>query len=453
MSNLVKNEAFTVEIECLCPDGSGICRIDGRAVFVKDALPGERHEIKILKAGRTAVFAKSTRRLVSSPDRIEPDCPYFPRCGGCTLRHVSYECELAAKKQAVDNAFRRIGGLDLVSQEIIGSDKISAYRNKAIYAIGSEGFGFYRSRSHDIIPIRRCALQPDKSDLAADCVFRFMVENGIEAFDERTRRGQIRHVFTRIGFETGQMQITIVSAGGLGTKTKRLIEAIVSEIPDVTSIILNINKTAGNTVLSGDFYTLYGGGTMQDRLCGFDFKLSPLSFYQINPPQAQRLYGAAVDLACEDSPGLVLELYCGAGTISLCLARRAGRVIGAEIVPSAIENAKENAARNGVKNVQFICADAANVAKDFAKEHLTPDVIVVDPPRKGLSPEVIDAMAQMGAKKIVYISCDCATQSRDLKALQEHGYTPQTAKALDMFPRTAHVETVVLLSRVEEQGY
>jgi len=347
----------------------------------------------------------------------------------------------------VNDAFRRIGHLDLVADEIIGSEKISEYRNKAIYAVGKDGFGFYRPRSHEIIPISRCALQPEQADIAAKSVCRFMRENEVAAYDEASRKGLIRHVFTRIAFASAQIQVTVVSAGGLGAKTKNLVGAILEDLPDVTSIVLNINKSAGNTVLSGDFYTLYGSDTIEDRLSSLSFRLSPMSFFQINPPQAERLYNIAVDLACTGSPDLVLDLYCGAGTISLCLAKRAKRVIGAEIVPSAIEDAAANAALNGITNAEFICADAAKVSKDFALQGIKPDVIVVDPPRKGLTEDVITAITQMSPQKIIYISCDPATQSRDLTLFQSLSYPPKTAKAIDMFPRTNHVECVVLMSR------
>lgn len=448
MDELKKNQLHTVDIVSWSSEGSGVCRIGGRAVFVAAAIPGERWVVRILKATKTAVYARGEELLSPSPYRVEPDCPHYRKCGGCALRHVSYEGEKAFKLERVNEAYRRIGGLELHAEEIIGAESVDGYRNKAIYAVG-EGpcRGFFRPRSHDVIPIDRCLIQSEASDRASAAVCDFMAKHGIPAYDELSGKGLVRHVFTRIGLRSAQLQVTVVAAGGFGGKTNALVDAIRVACPECVSIVLNVNRTKGNTVLAGDFYTLWGSDTITDTLCGLDFELSPRSFYQINPVQAEKLYYKALEYASPDGKGLILDLYCGAGTISLCLARGAEKVIGAEIVPEAVENARENAARNGISNAEFICADAGEAAAELLRRGTRPDAVVVDPPRKGLSPEVIDAVCGMEPDRVVYVSCDVATQARDLKMFAERGYKAAKATAVDMFPRTHHVECVALLVR------
>ncbi|MBR4952933.1 MAG: 23S rRNA (uracil(1939)-C(5))-methyltransferase RlmD, partial [Oscillospiraceae bacterium] len=331
--DIQKNQLYEAEIVDYTSEGLGVCRIDGRAVFVKGAVPGEKWTIKILKVTNTAIFAKGEELLVRSPARIESDCPHFGKCGGCALRHVTYEEELRFKLSRVNEAYRRIGGLDLEASEIIGAENTEGYRNKAIFAVGEGGVhGFFRTRSHDIIPIDRCLLQPELADRAAKAVSRFMNEENIPAYNEETGEGYIRHVFTRVGFTSGEAMATIVTARSLGKKTAHLVSILREECPELTSIVLNTNRRRGNTVLDGEFITLWGRSTLRDTLCGLEFELSPRAFYQINPPQAERLYNKALEFAAPEGKGLVLDLYCGAGTISLCLARGADKVIGAEIV-------------------------------------------------------------------------------------------------------------------------
>ena len=451
MENIIelkKNQIYEADIVSWSSDGGGVCRIGGRAVFVPGAIPGERWEVRIVKVTKTAVFGKGEALLSPSPDRVTPDCPYFKKCGGCALRHVSYEAELAFKLERVNEAYKRIGGLSLCADEIIGGKETLRYRNKGIYAIGEGPVkGFFRPRSHDIIPVDDCIIQDKSSNAAAQAVCDFMAENSIPAYDEISGKGLVRHVFTRYGRTSGQLQVTIVAAGGFGGKTTALTEAIRRACPECVSIVLNVNRSKGNTVLSGDFYTLWGKDTITDTLCGLDFDLSPRSFYQINPVQAEKLYYKALEYASPDGKGLILDLYCGAGTISLCLARGCEKVIGAEIVPEAVENAKMNAERNGIKNAEFICADAGEAAAELLKRGTKSDAVVVDPPRKGLSTEVIDAICGMAPERIVYVSCDVSTQARDLKIFAEKGYHATKATAVDMFPRTHHVETVACLTR------
>ncbi|MBO5975629.1 MAG: 23S rRNA (uracil(1939)-C(5))-methyltransferase RlmD [Oscillospiraceae bacterium] len=452
MENIIelkKNQIYETDIVSWSSDGSGVCRIDGRAVFVPGAIPGERWEVRILKLTKTAVFGKGEKLLSPAPCRTEPDCPYFKKCGGCALRHISYEAELDFKLERVNEAFKRIGGLDLEAGEIIGGEDTERYRNKGIYAIGDGPIkGFFRPRSHDIIPVGDCIIQNNASNAAAQAVCDFMAANNISAYDEHSGKGLVRHVFTRYGRSSKELQVTVIAAGGFGGKTSALAEAIRKACPECVSIVLNVNRSKGNTVLAGDFYTLWGKDTISDTLCGLDFQLSPRSFYQINPLQAEKLYYKALEYASPDGKGLILDLYCGAGTISLCLARGCEKVIGAEIVPEAVENAKQNAERNDIKNAEFICGDAGEAAAELLRRGTKPDAVVVDPPRKGLSPEVIDAICGMKPERVVYVSCDVSTQARDLKIFAEKGYLAEKATAVDMFPRTHHVETVVCLKRL-----
>ncbi|MBR5490678.1 MAG: 23S rRNA (uracil(1939)-C(5))-methyltransferase RlmD [Oscillospiraceae bacterium] len=447
---LMKNQIYESSITSWSSEGAGVCRIGGRAVFVPGAIPGERWEIRIVKVTKTAVFGKGETLLSPSPYRIEPDCPHYKKCGGCSLRHVSYDGEMEFKLERVNEAYKRIGGIDLRAGEIIGAEDTLHYRNKAIYAIGQGPVkGFFRPRSHDVVAIDTCLIQDEASDMAAKAVCDFMSENGIAAYDELSGKGLVRHVFTRYGRTSGELQVTVVASGGFGAKTQALAEAIRKACPQCVSIVLNVNRSKGNTVLAGDFYTLWGKDTITDTLCGLDFELSARSFYQINPVQAEKLYYKALEYAAPDGKGLILDLYCGAGTISLCLARGCEKVIGAEIVPEAVENAKENAKRNGIENAEFICADAGEAAAELLRRVTRPDAVVVDPPRKGLAPDVIDSICGMNPQRVVYVSCDVSTQARDLKLFEEKGYVATKATAVDMFPRTSHVETVVLMSRIQ----
>jgi 23S rRNA (uracil1939-C5)-methyltransferase len=454
MAELVKNSIHTVTIDGYTSSGDGVARIEGRAVFVKGGIHGEHCRIKILKVSKTAIYAKIEQLLEISPHRMVPLCPVFGKCGGCALMHMDYGEELSMKQNRVQEAFTRIGGIDLKLDGIIRADCTEGYRNKAIYAVGwADGgirAGFYRPRSHDIVPAEHCLIQADVSARAAGAVLRWMEQTGAAPYDPKTCTGTVRHIFCRSGFASGQAQITIVSSSTRLPKTDLLIRQISSACPEVCSIVLNVNKTRGNTVLAGDFITLWGTDYIEDILCGLRFKLSPRSFYQINHAQAQRLYDKAIEYAELSGRETILDLYCGTGTITLCLARRAGRVIGAEIVESAIADAQANARANNITNAEFICADASAAAEQLQTAGLRPDVVVVDPPRKGLAEDVITTIAAMAPDRVVYVSCDPATLARDLRRFALAGYTAVKAEAVDMFPHTPHVECVTLMSRVEE---
>lgn len=451
MEQLKKNQIHTCEIEAWSSDGAGVARVEGRAVFVPNTIPGETWRVRIVKVTAAAVYGRAELCVVPSPARITPDCPQYARCGGCALRHMDYGKELEFKLQRVNDAFAHIGGLKLRAEEILGAAETEHYRNKAIYAVDAElRPGFFRPRSHDVTAIDRCLIQTEASDRAAHAVCDFCREYGIKAYDEKTGKGLLRHVFTRTAKSSGALQVTVVATGGFGNKTEKLVQAIREACPETVGVILNVNKTRGNTVLAGDFYTLWGSDTISDTLCTQRFELSPMSFYQVNRAQTERLYAKTLEYAAPEGKGTVLDLYCGAGTISLCLARGADHVIGAEIVPAAVENARENASRNGLHNVEFICADAGEAAQMLLQRGVTPDAVVLDPPRKGLSEEVIAAVCGMAPARVVYVSCNVATQARDLKRFAELGYTATAAIAVDLFPRTSHVESIVLLTKLAD---
>ena len=447
----MKNETFTVVIDGYSSEGFGVCRIEGRAVFVPRAIPGERWEIRIVKVTNAAVYARGEVLLEPSPARVPPACPYFGKCGGCDTWHLSYEEELRFKLARVNDALRHIGKQRVQAEEILGSDSVLRYRNKGIFAVadvdGAPAFGFFRERSHSLIPIDDCLIQSELSVRAARCVVSFMRGHGVPAYDEASGKGVVRHVFCREARNGSGAVVCIVAARGFGALTQALVDALREACPELTGIVLNVNKTRGNTVLAGDFYTLWGEASIRDTLCGLSFEIAPQAFFQINPPQAAKLYRRAVDYAAAGEDALVFDLYCGAGTISLCLARAAGRVIGAEIVPEAVENAAANAKRNGIKNVEFLCADAGEAAKTLAERGLRPEVVVVDPPRKGMIDAAIAAVASMAPSRVVYVSCDPATLARDILRFNGFGYALEQATAVDMFPRTCHVETIVLLQR------
>ena len=450
MDELKKNSIYDCEVSGFTSEGLGVCRIGGRAVFVPRALPGELWRVRIVKVTKTAVYGRGEALLRASEERAEPECPAYGKCGGCSMMHMSYSAELKMKLERVNDAFRRIGGLDLTAGEIIPAESPLRYRNKAIFAVGETpagpAFGFFRRGSHELVPVSDCLLQPGEAAACASAVCDFMRERRIPAYNPVSGRGAVRHVFVRRS-RSGAAVCCVVSAEGLGPDTSALPEYLLRRCPSLSGVVLNINRTRGNTVLSGDFYALYGSSELTDTLCGFDFSLSPQSFFQINPPQAEKLYDIAVAHAAPPGTGTVLDLYCGAGTISLCLARGAGHVIGAEIVPEAVENARANAAANGVSNAEFICADAGAAAAELSRRGLRPDAVTVDPPRKGMSREAVLAVCSMEPRRIAYVSCDPATLARDLAIFSSAGYAPLSATAVDMFPRTEHVETVVLLSK------
>ena len=456
MEQLKKNEIFEVEIEAYSSEGSGVARIHGRAVFVPRTIAGERWRIVITKVTASAVYGRALEPVKLSPERREPECGNYLRCGGCSLWHMSYAEELRFKKQRVNDALKHIGQQTVQAESITGSDEIRRYRNKGIYAVrdieGRACKGFFAPRSHELVPVTSCLIQSNIADKAADAVVRFLNDNGIRAYDEKTRRGLVRHVYVRCAVNSSDAVAVIVAGGGFGAKTQKLVEFLRLSCPELTGIVLNVNKSDGNTVLAGSFHTLWGRDTVRDSLGGIVYELAPQAFYQINPPQAERLYKKAVEYA-EPEDKTVLDMYCGAGTISLFLAKSAKRVIGAEIIPEAVENARENARRNGIENAEFICADAFEAAERFLREGVRPEAIVVDPPRRGMDEAAVRSLCGMAPERIVYVSCNPATLARDIKVFASCGYALSRAEAVDMFPRTAHVETVCLLSKLQSKEH
>lgn len=452
MSELHRGDPLQVSIETATIDGSGVARVDGQVVFVPGALPGERCSVRIAHVGRSAVFAQLLSVLTPSVHRVEPDCPYFPRCGGCALRHMDYEQELALKQTHVQSCLTRIGGQTISALPITGAAQTDDYRNKVQFPVqeqdGRPVAGFFSGKTHRVIPVRHCRIQPDCADAIRGAVLAWMEQYHIRAYDEQTHTGYIRHIYIRFGAESGQILVCIVANCAQLPKKKQLVAALLAAEPGITTIVFSPNTKKGNTVLGTEFHPLYGDGTITDTLCGLQFRLSAPAFYQVNHAQAERLYEKAVQLAGLTGNETVLDLYCGTGTITLCLARHAKKAIGVEIVPQAIEDAKFNAAQNGMENAEFFCMDAGQAAKMLADRRTRPNVIVVDPPRKGVSADVIEAIGTMAPQRVVYVSCDPATLARDLKLLTAAGYTLQTAEAFDLFPRCAHVETVCLLSKL-----
>ena len=446
-----KNDVLPLTIESIGLNGEGIAHLEGQVVFVSGGLPGEVCEVQLLKVGRSAIWGKALRVPCPSPDREMPDCPYYPKCGGCQFRHMTYAAELEAKRRRVEDALRRIGGLDLPISVILGTKNTDRYRNKVQLPISSgpagPKIGFFRARSHDVVDVADCLLQPETASALAQALREWMGTYQVPAYEERAHQGLLRHLFLRFS-RTGVLCCLVANGESLPHE-KELVDALRAAAPGLTGVVLSVNRERTNVVLGQSYRTLWGEDFLDDTLCGLTFRISVPSFYQVNRDQCEVLYQKAVELAGLTGRETVLDLYCGIGTISLVMARQAGRVVGAEIVPAAVEDARDNARRNGITNAEFFCGDAADAAQRFAGEGLRPDVICVDPPRKGLAPAVIDAMVQMAPTRIVYVSCDPATLARDLARLSAQGYRPRQALAVDMFPRTAHVETVVLLSKGE----
>ncbi len=445
---LEKNKIYRARIEGYTSEGLGVARIDGQAVFVHRALRGEDCDVLLLKVLKNAAFGKAVKVCEPSSHRVEPDCPYYGKCGGCDFRHMDREEELYAKKTRVQDALRRIGGSDVQVEEILAGERLH-YRNKSQFPIAADGtVGFYKARSHQVIPVENCLLQKVDTNNVQLKFDRYIKLYNVSCYDERTRQGLLRHLYVRTN-GAGESLVCIFANGRELPHEAELVALLREASPRIVGVVLGVNTQPTGAILGKEYRTLWGTDVLTDELCGLTFRLSVPSFYQVNREMAEVLYDKAVEFAALTGTETVLDLYCGAGTITQVMARHAGRVIGAEIVPEAIEDAKANAKRNGVENVEFFCGDASAVAADFAAKGLRPDVICVDPPRKGLAPEVVRAAAQMVPRRIVYVSCDPATLARDVKLFAAEGYGAVRAAAVDMFPGTANVESVVALERRE----
>ena len=449
MDRLHENRIYTGTVESYSSEGLGIVRLDGAVVFVPQAVRGETIDLKITKVMKTAAAGEIVKIHKPSPDRAQPECPDYGRCGGCDFQHLTYPEELWAKRQRVQDALTRLGGADIRVEEILGAKNPLHYRNKSQYPVGADGaIGFYRARSHQVVPVKRCLIQPEAADKTAAAVGEWMRRYKVPAYDEATGKGLVRHVYVRVN-RKGESLCCVVINGRQAPREPELAALVRSAAPKTVGVVLNTNTRRGNVILGDRYRTLWGQDFLMDTLCGLEFKLSVPSFYQVNRAQTEVLYAKAAEFAALTGRETVLDLYCGTGTITLCMAGSAARVLGAEIVPAAIDDARENALRNHIDNAEFFCADAADIAAKLEREGLRPDVITVDPPRKGLSEEVVASVAGMGPRRVVYVSCDPATLARDLKLFAQLGYPPVEAAPVDMFPGTAHVETVVLLSKGE----
>ena len=445
---LEKNKVYRARIQGYTSEGLGVARIDGQAVFVHRALRGEDCDVLLLKVLKNAAFGKVVKVHEPSPHRVEPDCPYYGKCGGCDFRHMDREEELYAKKTRVQDALRRIGGSDVQVEEILAGERLH-YRNKSQFPIAADGtVGFYKARSHQVIPVENCLLQKVDTNNVQLKFDRYIRLYNVSCYDERTRQGLLRHLYVRSN-GAGESLVCIFANGRELPHEAELVALLREASPRIVGVVLGVNTQPTGAILGKEYRILWGTDVLTDELCGLTFRLSVPSFYQVNREMAEVLYDKAVEFAALTGTETVLDLYCGAGTITQVMARHAGRGIGAEIVPEAIEDAKANAKRNGVENVEFFCGDASAVAADFAAKGLRPDVICVDPPRKGLAPEVVRAAAQMAPRRIVYVSCDPATLARDVKLFAAEGYGAVRAAAVDMFPGTANVESVVALERRE----
>lgn len=448
MPKLLENKTYPAVIGGCTGEGLGVARIEGTVVFVKDALRGEEGDVFIEHVGHNAAWGRMTVRRTASPARLEPDCPCYESCGGCAFRHMTYAEELEVKRLRVEDALRRVGGAELDVSVIHGSENTERYRNKAQMPVSEAGIGYYAQRTHRVVPVEDCPLLPRRAAACRRAAAVWMAEFSVPSYDEKSHTGLVRHLCLRFN-RAGETLCCLVVNGRSIPHADRLAQRLRRADPGLAGLVLSINTDRSNVVLGREFRTLWGRDWLEEGLCGLTFRLSVPSFFQVNRAQAEVLYNRALALAELTGRETVLDLYCGIGTVSLCMARRAGRVIGAEIVPQAVEDARANAARNGLSNAEFFCGDAGEVAKRLAAQGVKPDVVCVDPPRKGLAPEVPGILAGMGPERIVYISCDPATLARDVKVLGALGYRARTAEAVDMFPRTGHVETVCLLSKLK----
>lgn len=449
-----KNDILTVTIEDLSSEGLGIGHYDGLVLFVKDTVIGDVAEVKIMKMKKTYGFARLIRLVNPSKDRIDAPCPVARQCGGCQIQVMSYDAQLRFKEGKVRGNLQRIGKFECPPLEpIIGMDHPFRYRNKAQFpvGIGKNGkitAGFYAGRTHSIIECRDCLLGSEVNQKILDTVLAHMEEYHIAPYDEASGKGLVRHVMTRVGFKTGQIMVCIVINGENLPAGEMLAEQL-ARLPGMTSITLNINKEKTNVIMGRKLKLLWGQDHIEDDIGNVRFRISPLSFYQVNPEQTEKLYGKALEYAGLTGEETVWDLYCGIGTISLFLAQKAKQVYGVEIVPEAIADAKQNAALNGIKNAEFYVGRAEEVLPEkYAAEGIHADVIVVDPPRKGCEQSVLETMIQMQPRRIVYVSCDSATLARDLKYLCENGYELVRACPVDMFGNSVHTETVVMLSHM-----
>lgn len=454
---LQKNQILTLRIERLSSDGSGVAHsADGEAVFVPGTAPGDEARVRIVKDCGRYAFGILDELLTPSPDRIPVDCPVAGPCGGCSLRHLDYAAELRAKQESVLDAFRRIGGLEVPVLDILPSPEVDRYRNKVQFPVGVDKngvpcIGFYAGRTHRIVPCPDCKLQPGVLNEIGNALCAFFAQQGIRPYDEQSGKGLVRHIFLRRGAHSGQIMVCLVCTRAKLPHAEQLCTALREQFPAISTILLNVNAKNTNVVLGSENHILYGPGYIEDTLCGVPVRLGPLSFYQVNTLAAERLYGVAAQYAQLTPDDALLDLYCGMGTIGLSMADQCRELIGVEIVPEAIESAKANAARMGeavAAKSRFFCADAGQAATQLAAEGLHPDIVMLDPPRKGCDEATLSAVVRMAPRRVVYVSCNPATAARDAAWLEKNGYHAEKVQPVDLFPRTKHCEAVLLLSKL-----
>ena len=459
-----KNDIVTVEITDIGVSGEGIGHVDGYTLFIKDAVIGDVVEAKVMKAKKNYGYARLMKVITPSEYRVEPKCAFARRCGGCQIQEMSYDRQLVFKDQKIRGNLERIGGftkeqIEAVMQPVVGMEHPFSYRNKAQFPFGTdkEGnpiTGFYAGRTHDIIANTDCALGVDQNREILEIILQYMRENKIKSYDEKTGKGLIRHALIRYGFKTKEIMVCLVVNGKKLPKAERLIEKLI-QIEGMTSITISPNTRRDNVIMGDSYEILWGQGYITDYIGNVKYQISPLSFYQVNPVQTEKLYGLALEYADLKGDETVWDLYCGIGTISLFLAQKAKQVYGVEIVPQAIDDAKENAKINAIDNAEFFVGKAEEVLPEYYAEYerehngetAHADVIVVDPPRKGCDETLLETIVKMQPEKVVYVSCDSATLARDLKYLCANGYEVMVCRGVDQFPQTVHVETVVLLSQ------
>lgn len=459
---LQKNQILTLRIERLSSDGSGVAHSpDGETVFVPGAAPGDEADVRIVKDCKRYAFGILDHLRTPSPDRIPVDCAVAGPCGGCSLRHLDYTAELRAKQENVTDAFRRIGGLDVPVLDICPSPEVDRYRNKVQFPVGLDKngnpcIGFYAGRTHRIVPCPDCKLQPGVLNDIGNALCRFFAENGIQPYNEETGRGLVRHIFLRRGAHSGQIMVCLVCTRPNLPHADALCTRLREQFADIATILLNVNSKNTNVILGTETHTLYGPGYIEDTLCGVPVQLGPLSFYQVNTLAAERLYGIAAQYAQLTPDDLLLDLYCGMGTIGLSMVDHCRELVGVEIVPEAIESAKSNAARMGdavAAKSCFFCADAGQAATRLAAEGLHPDVVMLDPPRKGCDEATLSAVVRMAPRRVVYVSCNPATAARDAAWLEQNGYHAEKVQPVDLFPRTKHCEAVLLLTKLNVERH
>ena len=453
---LQKNQILTLRIERLSSDGSGVAHsADGEAVFVPGTASGDEARVRIVKDCGRYAFGILDELLTPSPDRIPVDCPVAGPCGGCSLRHLDYAAELRAKQESVLDAFRRIGGLEVPVLDILPSPEVDRYRNKVQFPVGVDKncvpcIGFYAGRTHRIVPCPDCKLQPGVLNEIGNALCAFFAQQGIRPYDEQSGKGLVRHIFLRRGAHSGQIMVCLVCTRTKLPHAEQLCTALRGQFPAISTILLNVNAKNTNVILGSENHILYGPGYIEDTLCGVPVRLGPLSFYQVNTLAAERLYGVAAQYAQLTPDDTLLDLYCGMGTIGLSMAEQCRELIGVEIVPEAIESAKANAARMGeavAAKSRFFCADAGQAATQLAAEGLHPDIVMLDPPRKGCDEATLSAVVRMAPRRVVYVSCNPATAARDAAWLEKNGYHTEKVQPVDLFPRTKHVEAIVSLQR------